>query len=89
MNLAPASTALLSCSFVITVPAPTIISGTFSAICLMASSAAAVLKVTSQVLIPPASKAFARGTALLASSSTTTGITPQFSIILFNNINTS
>ena len=65
-------------SVVSTVPAPTSISGNFSAIRRMDSSAAAVRKVTSAHGSPPSTSALARGTASFVSSSTTTGTTPNF-----------
>ena len=76
INFAPAFTALSTCSQVRTVPAPTNISGQFSEISLIASSAASVLKVTSATGRPPAISALAKGTASLASSIFTTGTIP-------------
>ena len=77
INLAPHSTACLHCSSVMTVPAPTSMSGQFSATALMESAAAAVRNVISITSTPPASKAFAVATASFTSSNTTTGTTPQ------------
>ena len=78
MNLAPHSTACLHWSRVMTVPAPTSMSGQLSATALMESAAAAVRKVISMTSMPPESMALAVGTASLASSMTTTGTTPAF-----------
>ena len=67
MNFAPASFAFFACSRLVTVPAPTSISGHASEIALMESAAAAVRKVTSATGSPPAISAFASGTASFAS----------------------
>ena len=86
MNFAPASIALSACSGVSTVPAPTINSGNLSAIILIDSCAAAVLKVTSAHGRPPSISAFANGSASFASSSAITGtipILPSSSTTLF------
>ena len=77
MNLTPAAMARSACSFVSTVPAPTSISGTSATMRLMASSAAAVRNVTSAAGRPPLTRAFARGTALSASSMAMTGTMPM------------
>ena len=77
INFAPAFTAFSASSGLITVPAPIIISGKASLIFLIASSAAAVLKVTSAHGIPPSIIAFASGTAFSASSIFTTGTSPM------------
>ena len=66
---------LLHCSSVMTVPAPTSISGQLSATALIESAAAAVRNVISITSTPPASRAFAVATASFASSNTTTGTT--------------
>ena len=58
-------------------PAPTSISGTSATMRLMASSAAAVRNVTSAAGRPPLTRAFARGTALSASSMAMTGTMPM------------
>ena len=73
MNWAPALTAFSAREGLMTVPAPTTISGQASLMRLMASSAASVRNVISAVLIPPLIMAFARGTAFAASSILTTG----------------
>ena len=86
INLAPAFIALSACSGVRTVPAPTTSSGNFSDIILIDSSAAAVLNVTSAAGSPPSIKAFASGSASLASSRAITGtipILPSSSITAF------
>ncbi len=77
INCAPALTAFLANSTLVTVPAPTNMLGYFSEIFLMLCSAAAVLKVTSAQLIPPSSKALASPQALSASSNLTTGTIPM------------
>ena len=80
INLAPAATARSTCSVVRMVPAPTNISGNFSLIMRIHSSAASVLNVTSAQGSPPSQSAFAKGSASLASSNTTTGMIPVFLI---------
>ena len=80
INLAPASSARSTCSWVRTVPAPTSISGTSRTIARIASSAAAVRNVTSATGRPPATRAFASGTAFLASSMAITGTMPTLEI---------
>ena len=88
MNFAPHATAFLHCSSVMTVPAPTSISGHSFATASMESAAAAVRKVISITSTPPASSAFAVGTASAASSSTTTGTTAALPILsaVFTNL---
>ena len=76
MNLAPASSARSSWSWVSTVPAPTSISGTSRLMARIAASPAAVRKVTSATGSPPATSAFANGTAFSASSMAMTGTMP-------------
>ena len=78
MNLAPISTAFWHCSSVMTVPAPTSMSGQLSATALIASGAAAVRNVISITSMPPERSACAVGTASLASSITTKGTIPVF-----------
>ena len=80
INLAPAATARSTCSVVKTVPAPTSISGYFSEMIRIDSSAASVRNVTSAQGSPPSHNAFANGSASFASSSTTTGTIPIFLI---------
>ena len=75
MNLAPAATIIRACSPLSTVPAPTKASGTSFAIAEIASAAAAVRIVISMTGSPPATSEVATGTALDASSRTTTGTT--------------
>ena len=77
MNFAPAATARSTCSVVRTVPAPTNISGYFSVMIRMDSSAASVRKVTSAHGSPPWQSAFANGSASFTSFNTTTGTTPN------------
>ena len=79
MNFAPASIASSTCFVVRTVPAPTNISGYSCAIRRMDSCAASVLNVTSAHGSPPSINAFARGSASLVFSNTTTGTTPNSS----------
>ena len=90
MNFAPHSTALRHWSSVMTVPAPTSISGQLSATALIESAAAAVRNVISITSTPPASKAFAVATASFASSSTTTGTTADaaslFKLSIFSSL---
>src|SRR3954447_17584238 len=74
-NAAPASRAALARSGEVTVPAPSVISGTSSAIARMASSATGVRRVSSMTGRPPATSAFATGTAWSSDSRTTTGTT--------------
>src|SRR6476659_7577827 len=74
-NCAPASAASLAWPGVSTVPAPTRISGTSSAIARIASSATGVRSVSSMTGRPPATRARATGTAWARSSTTTTGTT--------------
>ena len=76
INLAPASTALSTCSVVRTVPAPTKSSGYLVVIILITSAAHAVRNVTSAHGMPPSTSAFARGSASFASSSAITGTIP-------------
>ena len=76
MNCAPAATAFFAISGLITVPAPTTISGHSFVTLLMASSAAAVRNVISATGRPPLIIAFASGTAFSASSILTTGTIP-------------
>ncbi len=75
MNLAPASSAASTSAEVRAVPTPGMASGTSRAIAWIASSAAPVRSVISIARMPPATSAFASGTAWAASSITTTGIT--------------
>ena len=90
MNFAPHSTALRHWASVMTVPAPTSISGQLSATALIESAAAAVRNVISITSTPPASKAFAVVTASFASSSTTTGTTADaaslFKLSIFSSL---
>src|SRR4051812_10483905 len=74
-NDAPASRAALARSGEVTVPAPRVISGTWSAMARMASSATGVRRVSSMTGSPPATRARARGTAWSRDSRTTTGTT--------------
>ena len=69
-----------ACSLVSTVPAPTSMSGTSATMRRMASSAAAVRKVTSAAGRPPFTRALARGTAFSASSMAMTGMMPILNI---------
>ena len=86
MNLAPSSTACLHWSRVMTVPAPTSISGHCSAMMRMASGAAWVRNVISITSTPPASMALAVGSAWDASSITTTGAMPASPILCKTSI---
>ena len=78
-NTAPASSAAFNCSGVVIVPAPTMASLTSWLISRIASKAIGVRKVISKTLMPPATKAFANGTASSMFLITITGITgPAF-----------
>ena len=85
MNFAPHATACSHCASVMTVPAPTSISGHCSLTARIESAAAAVRNVISITSTPPARSALAVGTASFASSSTTTGTMPLCSS-LFENV---
>ena len=74
-NCAPASVTSFSCSTLVTVPAPTIASGTSLAIARIASIAHSVRRVTSSTRTPPATSAFAIGTACSSFFTTITGTT--------------
>ena len=76
MNFAPAPMARAAWSAESTVPAPTSSSGSSSAMARMASSAAAVRKVTSATGMPPLTRARPSPTALAADSSLITGTRP-------------
>src|SRR4051794_12655433 len=75
MNEAPARRTASTSDGVVTVPAPTRISGTSAATRSMAESPAAVRRVISRTPTPPRARARARGTAAAASCTTTTGMT--------------
>ena len=72
---APASVTALSCSPLVTVPAPTMALGTSFLIWRMASRPAAVRKVISKVGMPPSTRACAKSTAVERSSMAITGTT--------------
>ncbi|CDK62749.1 hypothetical protein [Klebsiella pneumoniae IS10] len=74
-NCAPASVTAFNCSTLVTVPAPTIASGTSLAIARIASRAHSVRRVTSSTRTPPATSAFAIGTACSSFFTTITGTT--------------
>ena len=74
-NCAPASVTSASCFAFVTVPAPIMASGTSLAIARMASIAQAVRRVTSRTRTPPATSAFAIGTACSSLFTTITGTT--------------
>ena len=80
INLAPAATALSTCSVVRTVPAPTNILGNSLAIIRIHSSAASVRNVISAHGRPPSHNAFAKGAASAASSKAITGTIPIWEI---------
>ncbi|MEJ0065689.1 MAG: hypothetical protein WDM85_09805 [Caulobacteraceae bacterium] len=75
MNFAPAFIAASTSAAVTAVPTPGMASGTSRSMARIASSAAPVRRVISIARMPPATNAFASGTACAASSITTTGIT--------------
>ena len=81
MKRAPASMARSTCSVVMTVPAPTSMSGTFLAMLRIDSSAFAVRNVISARGRPPAHMASARGCALATSSILMTGTMPSSPIL--------
>ena len=74
-NCAPAAVTSASCCGFSTVPAPTMASGTSLAIARIASIAQAVRNVTSSTRTPPATSAFAIGTACSSLFTTITGTT--------------
>ena len=72
---APASSTALSCSGLVTVPAPTMALGTSLAIRRMASRPTGVRRVISRVGMPPSTRAWDKSTAVLKSSIAITGTT--------------
>ena len=74
---APASTTRCTSATRVTVPAPRCISGTARATASMAASPASVRRVISITSMPPANRAWARGTAWAASVKAMTGTTRE------------